>query len=478
MSTSPPLVVPAPVATKTFSLVGFLVVMELASGLTQGWISPLLSSFMVRYDLTSAQATWITTSALVSTVVCVPLLAKLGDLYGHKRLLMVAACCVALGSTIVAIAPSFTVLLIGRVLQGAVTAFLPLEFAIVRERAGDSANRAIGLLVGALTIGASLGLLFAGICRQYMSLSGTLWLPAILMILAVPLLARLVPETVSRKAGAIDWGGAVLLGGGLAIFLVSLGNGASWGWTSGRTLTGLIVGVVLLTAWISWENRSAHPLVELGLISRGGQGLPLLTAFLFGAHLFGSSAPTAVFMSASESTSGFGFGLSGSSLGASLLVLGASMFAGTAIASRLAASVGLRPVLVGGALLSALGYGAQAAFHVDLGVFLVWQTLLGLGGGLVAAALPTIVVDRAPRDSVGIVSGLYNTTRTAAGSVAGAVFAAVMTGMLTTRAVGGTPTPIVPASAYAVVWLICAGLAIAVAVLAVPLVRVRPTVSA
>ncbi|KAA9157331.1 MFS transporter [Amycolatopsis acidicola] len=123
--------------------------------------------------------------------------------------------------------------------------------------------------------------------------------------------------------------------------------------------------------------------------------------------------------------------------------------------------------LVIGALLSALSYLATAAFHDSLPPFLLWQAGLGLGGGLVAAVLPTIVVQRAPRDSVGIASGLYNAGRTAAGSVAGAVFAAVMSGLVITVS-GKTVSA---ESSYVVVWIICAALSLAVAGLSIALAR-------
>ncbi|MEU7811384.1 MFS transporter [Pseudonocardia sp. NPDC049154] len=462
MSSSPPVAVPTPV--RVASIVGFLVVTELASGITQGWISPLLPSFIERYGLTSADANWITASALLSTVVCVPLLSKLGDVYGHKRLLVLAASLVALGSVIVALAPSFALLLVGRVLQGAITAFLPLEFAIVRERAGERAGRAIGLLVGALTIGASLGLLLAGVARQFLGLTATLWIPAVMMIVVVPLLARLVPETTVRKPGGIDWPGAVLLAVGLVLFLGAVGNGSRWGWGDARTLVGILGGLALLAVWVRVENRTTHPLVPLDVLRRGGQGLPLLTAFVFGAHLFGSSAPTAVFLGTDPAATGFGLGLTGAALGGALLVLGASMFLATTIAARLTQRVGETAVLVTGTLISAASYLLTALLHFDVALVLLWQAGLGFGGGLVAATLPTIVVERAPRDSVGILSGLYNTARTAAGAVAGAVFAAVMSALVMT---GSNGKVVAAESAYVAVWCICAGLAIVVAALAI-----------
>lgn len=256
----------------------------------------------------------IAASALLATVVLVPLLSKLGDVYGHKRLLLVAAVLVALGSVIVAVAPSFALLLVGRVLQGAVTAFLPLEFAIVRERAGDRAGRAIGLAGRVADGRREPGSAAGGVARQYLSLSATLWLPAIMMLIIAPMLARLVPKTTVRKPGGIDWPGAALLGIGLLLFLAAVGNGTRLGWLNPWIVGGLLGGAALLVAWVYVENRIEHPLVPLEVIRRGGQGLPLLTAFLFGAHLFGVSAPTAVFLGTRPAGAGFGMGLAGTAL--------------------------------------------------------------------------------------------------------------------------------------------------------------------
>jgi len=183
----------APTTTGTASAVGFLVVLEFTSGLLQGWLPPLLPGILAQYETTAAELNWVSAVYLLSSTVCVPLLSRLGDLYGHRRLLVVAAVLVAIGSVLVAVAPTFGVLLLGRAVQGPLGAFLPLEFAIVRERAGSRAGRAIGLLVGALAIGGSLGLLLSGLTRQHLSLPATLWIPAVLTILAVPVAALLVP---------------------------------------------------------------------------------------------------------------------------------------------------------------------------------------------------------------------------------------------------------------------------------------------
>ncbi len=450
-------------AAGTASLVGFLLVIEFASGLTQGWLSPLLPSILQRYDTTAANLNWVNAVFLLSSAVCVPLMSKLGDLFGHRRMLTVAAALVAVGSVLVAVAPSFGVLLLGRAFQGPLLAFLSLEFAIVRERAGQRAGRAVGLLVGSLALGGSVGLLLAGQARQHLSLSATLWIPAILMIIMVPVAALLIPETTTRTPGRVDWAGAVLLSLGLVSLLAAVGNGSTWGWTDARTVGGIVAGLLLLAVWVLVEQRVTQPFVDVALVLHGKLGPPVLAGFFAGAELFGSQAASALFLGLPAST-GIGLGLSAGQLGLVLVVFGLAAFVGTWLAPRIAERAGTRPALVVGATLTATGYVLTALLHDSVGVFVIWQVMVGIGNGLVLAILSSYVVTHAPVDAVAISSGLLNTARTAGGAVAGAVFAAVMAAMVTR--VPGITRPVTTETGYLTVWLVCAALVIMVAVLA------------
>lgn len=463
-----------PVAAGAAAVVGALVVLEFASGLLQGWLPPLLPGILQQYGTTAAELNWVSAVYLLSSAVCVPLMSKLGDRYGHRRLLVVAAVLVAVGSVIVAVAPTFEILLLGRAIQGPLNAFLPLEFAIVRERLGHRAGRAIGLLVGALAVGGSLGFLLAGVTRQYLSLSATLWVPAVLVIAMVPVAALLVPETTLRTPDRIDWVGAALLSLGLVLVLTAVGNGSSWGWTDARTVGGVAGGLCVLTAWTAFERRVKHPFVDLSLLRRPALGLPMLAGFLLGAELFGSQVASALFLGLPTST-GFGLGLPPGRLGLVLLVFGLAAFVGTWLAPRLAERLGTRAPVVLGALLTATGYTLTAFVHGSVGAFVAWQALVGIGNGLVLAGLSAHVATSAPADAVGISAGLFNTARTVGGAVSGAAFATVMAALVTL--LPGGSRPVTSEAGYVTVWLVCAVLALAVAGLATRLPGHRRSLS-
>ncbi|WP_280397100.1 MFS transporter [Nocardia carnea] len=454
--------------------VGFLVVMELGSGILQGWYPMLLPAMGAEFGVTPAELNWVGASYLLATVVCVPIVAKLGDRYGHRRMLVVAAASVALGSVVVAVAPNFTVLLIGRALQGPLGAFLPLEFAIVRDRDPASAGRSIGKLVGSLTLGAALGVFFAGVLFDAVpDLRIVLWIPAIFMIACVPLVAYLVPESRTRAAGPIDWVGATLLGTGSLATLAGISNAAAWGWTAPSTWATIGTGLVLIVLWIVSAKRVRYPLIDLDVLTRGGIGVPLVIAVLFGAQLFGSQTAGTVFLLTDPAVAGFGLGLSTSFAGLLALASASASFVGASLGDQVAGFLGTRATLaLGGALITLNYLALLVAAHI-LPIMIAGSIMMSLGNGLLISVLPAIVVRKAPADSVGIASALYNTARTGAGAASSALFALVM-GLFAVTAVSGTgTTDSTSFGGYLAVWALCAAAGAAITALAV--LADRPT---
>lgn len=451
-----------PPSTRASAVVGFLVCMELASGLLQGWFPPLLSSLGESYGVSAASLNWVNASYMLATIMVVPLLSKLGDVYGHKRLLLISSIIVALASVLVALAPTYWLFLLGRAIQAPLATFLPLEFAIVHQRDPEHAGRSIGKLVGALTLGAALGGLVAGALLDAIgSLTLTMLVPAAFMALCAVGVAFLVKETPLRKEGRADLAGALLLGAGLVLVLGAVSNLTSW--SAALTVPAVAAGLVLLLVWVRHTRRSADPLIDLQVLLHGGIGLPIVVAFLYGAQMFGSQAPISLYLRSDPGLLGYGFGVSATVAGLTIAINAGAAFLGATLSDRVARLLsGPRAVAAGG-LMSAVAFALMILVPGTLVLFTVWLVLAGLGAGIVIGALPTIVVDRAEADSVGIASGLYNTARTAAGAVSGAVFALVMASLSTTGADGAA---IATHASFHTVWWICAGLCALFAVLA------------
>lgn len=138
----------APPIASVGAAVGVMVMFELVSGFLQAGIAPILPAIADLHGVSDSAVTLVVAVQLLASAVCAPAFGRLGDLYGHRRMLRIALVSTAIGSVLVAAAPNFTILLIGRFLQGALVALLPLEISLVRDRLPvDLARRAIARLV-------------------------------------------------------------------------------------------------------------------------------------------------------------------------------------------------------------------------------------------------------------------------------------------------------------------------------------------
>ncbi len=200
-----------------------------------------------------------------------PFLAKLGDMFGHKRILLISTVLTALATWALAFSGDFTTYLIAFALQGFYVVWLPLEVALIFDRGrrtGRSASqtrRAAGFLVVALEAGAIAGDLAGGnlidVFRNSVPL--TLVVPAIAVTLVFFAILFGVPESEPLPGRSLDAGGFVLLTiglllitGGLA-FLRIAGPGAWWVYAM------MLAGVLVFVPWTLFELRRPDPAVDI-----------------------------------------------------------------------------------------------------------------------------------------------------------------------------------------------------------------------
>lgn len=450
------------------AVVGFLVFVELVSGITQGMLPTLLPHLGAVLDISAGKLGWVSTAQLLAAAISVPIFSRLGDMYGHRKLLRIAVLCLALGSILVACAPNFGLLLVGRILQGPLAALLPLEIGLVRDRLNpEGARSAIGLLIGALTFGASAGMVVAGLLSKTISnVHGILWVPAIAVVLCAGVVFFLVPESTTRARGSVDWAGAGLLSVGLGALLLAIAQGPDWGWTASSTLAFFALGLIAMAVWVLVELRVPAPLIDIRLtVSRGLA--PVYTAsFTLGAALFGSQTAALLFFSSPPEKLGYGFGYDALGIAWMMLPSSALAFAGSTLAPRLTRAIGGRTVLTLSGMAMTVGYVIMVFAHAEPWQVVLANCVIGLGNGLALSALPALVLDTAPAERTAIATGVFNSSKTLGGSVGGAVFAAVLTAIT----FQGTEVP--KESAYTTVWWCCAGVSILVT--AASLILVKP----
>ncbi|WP_051389233.1 MFS transporter [Arthrobacter sp. 35W] len=451
-----------------------LIALELLSGLVQGWIVPLLSEIGRVYGVPAGSTSWVLAVGLLSSAVSVPLIAMLGDRFGHQRLLVVSVALVAAGSLLIAFAPTFPLVLLGAAVQGPVAAFLPLDMALLKAHRIRSANRDVGLIVGALTIGLAAGMLLSGVALDALgNLAVVQMIPAVGIAVLVPFVWLLVPETSPDASRRIDWKGAVLLGAGLVAIMYGLSEAPHLGWTSPQALPPLAGGIAALVLFFRVEKRAESPLVDLKVIRAARLGNPIGIGFLIAVTMFGNQAPSVLFLSANPDKLGYGAGMSVSAVGLVLAIGAVSSTLGSFSAALLGRLVGQARTLVFACLAAAAALLCLAFAPSSGVVLIVWLAIAGFGHGIVLSTLPAVVIDRAPASAPASASGVYNTARTIGGSLAGAFVASVTTVLVVSA--GGSGAGVVAPSlgAFQLIWTVFAALNVAAAMAAIFLSRGR-----
>ena len=447
------------------AVIGFLVFVELCSGVLQGAIPSVVPVIGKTLKVSSGDLNWVTSLSLLVAGLSVPLLTKLGDTYGHRRIIRITVVLVATGSVLAATADSFGLLLVGTALQGVYAAWLPLEIAIVRDRVDPKrSGAAIGLLVGALSAGVTLGTLGIGLLSKHFNgMHALLWLPAGFVLACLPVVFFLIPDSTTRDRDRVDWIGPSLLSLGLGAALLGLARGAAWGWSSPQILALFTGAVVLLAGFAAVELRVPAPFLDIRMIASRTMAPLYVLSFVLGCTLYGCLTAGATF-SATPKLFGFGFGLD--TLDRALIALPSTvaMFLAATVADRVVRAVGARATVTGAFALIATGYFGTALFHAQMWTYIVTGVLTWIGIGLALGALPTVIMGGLRADQTGVGMGLYNTLKSLAGAVVGAGFAVIMNQNLLKLHIPGVQLS--DEHAYVLVWSICGAIGVVGALVA------------
>jgi EmrB/QacA subfamily drug resistance transporter len=401
-----------------------------AFALLQSLVVPVLTTVQHQLHTSQDTVTWILTAYLLSASIMTPILGRIGDMTGKKRVFVAALAALAVGSLIAALAPSIGVMIVGRVIQGAGGGMLPVAFGIIRDEfPAEKVTGAVGILAALTAVGAGLGIVLAGPIVDALDYHWLFWLPLILTVIAAVAAVLLVPESPVRSPGRISWLPALLLSAWLVALLVALSEAPVWGWGSGRIL-GLLAGAVVLAAgWVLAELRTAAPLIDMKMMRRTAVWTNNLVALLIGTGMYATFAFLPEFVQ-TPSSAGYGFSASISRSGLMLLPSTVTMFFVGLFAGRLARRLGGKVLVVAGCLAGCGSMAILAFAHAQEWEIYASTAIMGVGFGLAFSAMSALVVAAVPASQTGVASGMNANIRTIGGSIGSAVMASIVTSQL------------------------------------------------
>jgi len=455
--------VPSP-ARRPVVVIGVLATCGLAVALMQTLVVPLLPRYPELLHTTPATVTWLVTATLVAGAVAAPLLGRLADMYGKRRMLLLALGLVVVGSALGAAAPDVGTLVVARALQGASLGVIPLGISVMRDLLPpERVGAGIALMSSSLGIGGAVGLPLTGVIAQNASWRWLFAGAAVFSVVLFVLLARIVPESTQRSGGRFDLPGAAGLAVALVCLLLAISKGAEWGWSSTLVLGLLIGSVALFAAWGVWEWRIPEPLVDLRVSARPAVLWTNVASVLVGFSMFAGFLVTTQVLQAPAAT-GYGFGLSLVAAGLVLLPIGAAMTIFSPISARLSRSRGARTTVLLGIVLLVVGNTAMAALPHSIPLVMLATTVTASGAALAYSAIPLIIMDAVPASETASANSLNALMRMLGTSSCSAVVAALSAVLVTD--VGGHALP--SAGAYTVIF----GAAAVAAVVAGVVIRI------
>lgn len=434
-------------------MLGAMAVVVVFSGVVQGYLTPLLPELGQRLGIGGVAQNNLYLLSQCAFAVLTPLLSRLGDLYGHRRLLRVALTMVAAGSLLMALWPTVVTLAVGMVLQGAVVGFFPLLAGILRSRAPERGRTGMSLLVGALLIAIGVGGLVAGALSERHAEAG-LW--AAVPVAGLALAAGLVlPDSDGEFGGRFHYGAAALLTIGLVALVLLLAQGGTWGWGSARSLGTGALAVAVFVAWVTVERSAAHPLVSVRMLS--DRRLAAVSAHTFCAAFgcIGFLGANALFLGADPDAVGYGMGLGPQSIATVSLAMVVLGFLGSTATPRLARRIGDRAVLVTGGALIGLGFLAMILFHATLPQYVAATLVVGLATGVFESITRTLSAEIVPERQTALAVGINELAL----SLGAAIGAAVIGALFSAHQIGGGGGHIA-LSGYVWAWGTCAAVAI------------------
>jgi EmrB/QacA subfamily drug resistance transporter len=401
-----------------------------AYALLQSLVIPVLTT--VQHDLHTSQdtVTWVLTAYLLSASIFTPVLGRIGDMMGKKRVFVITLVALAVGSLLAALTNSIGIMIVARVIQGVGGGMVPVAFGIIRDEfPAERVAGAVGALAALTAIGAGLGIVLAGPIVEALNYHWLFWLPMILTVAAAVLAVLVVPESPVRNPGRISWPPVLLLSGWLVALLVALSEAPDWGWASGRVLGLLAAAVVLALVWVFSELRAATPLIDMTMMRQKGVWTNNLVALLIGVGMYATFAFLPEFVQ-TPSAAGYGFGASITKSGLMLLPSTVTMFVTGMFVGKLTRRLGGKVLVIAGCLVGAVAMSILAFAHAQQWEIYLSTALMGIGFGLAFSAMSALVVAAVPASQTGVASGMNANIRTIGGSIGSAAMASIVTSHL------------------------------------------------
>lgn len=382
-----------------------------------------------------ASVEWVAIAYLLTLAALVVPLGRLADLLGRKTLYTWGFVVFIVGSAACGFAPGLGWLIAFRVLQALGAAMLQANSVAIITAAVPrrTLGRAIGVQGAAQAVGLSVGPSVGGLLIDTLGWQWVFFIAVpfgligtVLGWLVLPCTSRAATAEAAEEPQRFDWLGATLLGPAVALILLGLTFGNSWGWSSPMLLLIGIAAIGCMLAFWMTEARSDSPLVEPALLKVRTFSLGLAAGLLSYAVLFGSLFLLPFYLERI-------LGQTPARTGLLLTPVPIALGVMAPVAGALTDRIGPAPPTILGMLAAASALVGLAVLPGTLPLTLALLAVLGVGLGLFTPPNNSSIMGSAPANRLGTAGGVLNMTRSLGTSLGVAATGAVLAVRLAAR---------------------------------------------
>ncbi|GBD33663.1 Multidrug resistance protein 3 [bacterium HR33] len=390
-------------------------------------------------EMDTALYAWLTTAYLVTATVLIPIYGKLSDLYGRKPILLVAMAVFLGGSVICGLAPTATVLIAGRAVQGAGSAGLfTSAFAVVADLLPPAERGKYQGIFGAVFALASVaGPLAGGLITDTLGWHWAFFINLPVGAVAMAFVWLRMPPVGKHQGGErnrIDLPGAAALLLAVVPLMIALSLPRAGGppanshsWSSWQILSLLGLSAAGGVAFLFIERRAESPIMEFALFGNRAFGTGVAAAFITGGAFFAPIVFLPLFM-----TNVVGMSATGTGLTTTPLTL--SLVAGNVLSGQLAARTKrYKPILVAALILLAAGFlmsGLTLGADSTREEVVVRLIVIGLALGPTIPLFTLAIQNAVPPDRIGVATSSAIFFRQIGATIGLALMGAVFAGTL------------------------------------------------
>lgn len=382
---------------------------------------------------------WVATGYLLTYGGLMLLGGRAADLIGRRRVLVTGVAVFALASLIGGLAPTASLLVGARTVQGAGAAMmLPAALSLVNTIfEGSDRHRAISIWGGVIGLATAAGVLLGGVLTDTVGWRAILLINPIIGVVILAAIFRLLPDDRRRAPNGVDVLGAVLSSSGLVLLVWAVVEAPHAGWGAPSTIVRLAGAVLLLAAFLVNESRCKNPLLPLSIFRLRGVAAANLVQLAAIAGLYGMFLVVTLYM---QNVLGY----SPLAAGLAYLPATAGIALGALAMTKMIPRTGTRPMIVSGSVIASIGVLLLARLPVhgtyvaDLAPGLI---VMSLGLGTVLASVTIAATAGVPPQQQGLAAALVSSATQLGGAIGIAVLTTVATSHTADLLAAGAPTP-------------------------------------